>query len=105
MKGIGDFNSSIRSALGHYKAMALLSDVGPLQTLNASNAFLTASRLDPPYSELFEIGSGNRDYNFSLTDGSFFQFAMWSNKRQCEFRYAFYPNPRRRPTLDEFRTR
>jgi len=57
------------------------------------------------YHEIYQIAMENSDYDFILTDDSFFQFSCDSydhNTGKGRIRYAFYQNPRKYPTYDEF---
>jgi hypothetical protein len=57
--------------------------------------------LNPDYKELYRIALRNRDYNFLLTDYSFFQFAHRREGDDFSIRFAYYANPYKSMSLDD----
>lgn len=88
----GDFHSSIRSVMQLFLDLNLMGDIKLLTSHTPTEEFRQAAMSDLPYCEVFRIGLENRDYNFALTDRSFFQFHL-ADHPYLELRYAFYPNP------------
>lgn len=74
--------------------LALLHHPQWYSSLTPSEEFhRLALRGEGSYAELYRAGLRNRDYNFLLTDFSYFQFYYQQLRGRFELRYAFYPNP------------
>ena len=102
-----DFNSSIRSVFYFLKEANLIRSHTTLSTLTVTSEFCELSLThDISYKTLFLCGLRNKDFNYLLTDYSYFQFTY---KNKNNYRLAYYPNPlansiNHAQELDEFLT-
>ena len=99
----GIFGSSLTSVSIGLRDLGLLQHPQLFASLTPSDAFLrVALDNDTPYAAVYLEGLKQRDYNFLLTDYSYFQFQLRSAGQQFEIRYGFYPNPFEVQTYEAF---
>lgn len=88
-----EFSKSIMKSVQLYLDLNIFLSIRCGCSLNASNEFKKLS-LDKNsrYDDLYMVGLRNQDFNFILTDYSYFQFSLY-DEQTFSVRYAFYPNP------------
>lgn len=86
-----DFDRSIRACGALLKEFDYLFQAGSFSSLNSSGDFKRTARNSTNYSEVYDVGASNQQFNMMMSDMSFFQF--YEKKEGCEVRLAYYPNP------------
>ncbi|WP_070120434.1 DUF2290 domain-containing protein [Bacillus marinisedimentorum] len=106
---IGSFLSSLRDVKYTLKEAELLKEINTTREITLdfgkfSESFLQVFQKND-YSKIYRTAMENNDYDFLLTDDSFFQFSCTPKEGNLEhgsIRYAYYENPRNYPTYEEF---
>jgi hypothetical protein len=85
------FDANIRSTYHFLQECKLVRSAYVLKSKSASVEFRElALTPEASYRDLFLCGLRNSDYNFLLSDYSYFQFSFTEKQR---YRFGFYPNP------------
>lgn len=97
------FNISMREVEVVLKQFQLFQMKG-IKNLNedgVSDLFKKSTQKDN-YWQVYRTGLENYDYDFLLTDQSYFQFEFSQGKEGMEARYAFFQNPLNFVSYDDF---
>jgi hypothetical protein len=84
-----EFNTSLRKCLSVLEKIKYYQHVGTINSLKPSSELLRLTKYSAKYTEVYDVAIRNNDFNFVLSDSSFFQFSESSDG----VRFAYYPNP------------
>ncbi|WP_165493680.1 DUF2290 domain-containing protein [Phytopseudomonas daroniae] len=85
------FDRSVRRTVDFAYEAGIALQCGPISSLKASSDFKRAARQSSSYSQVYDVGAKNQDFNLMLKDHSFFQFTETTERE--DIRLAYYPNP------------
>ena len=85
------FNRSISKCISLLDSIEFLFQAGTFRSLGASTDFKKTAMRATKYTEVYNTGTKNQDFNLMLMDRSFFQFTETSKRE--DVRLAYYPNP------------
>lgn len=85
------FDRSVRKTVDFAYETGIALQCGPISSLKASSDFKKAARQSNSYSQVYDVGAKNQDFNLMLKDHSFFQFTETVERK--DVRLAYYPNP------------
>ena len=86
-----EFNRNVVKVIELADKLGLLFQAGAAASLNASYEVKTTTRKATSYSEVYDVITGQQEFNLMLSDRSIFQFT--ETKKNEDLRLVYYPNP------------